>query len=214
MPFTRLQGAYAALIAESGFKSVSESLQGSDFYQPGDGPGAIRPQHREARQSPILSNPPYSQPGKEQGRRLPGHRSAGGGERGPLAGGWGLGMQGRWSGHMPPAQLREALPAASCEGHVCTAGPGPCAGLLWARWEGFKGKPGVAGWGRGAARAHGPRPSLTEPSGSQAVLAHRASAVLARFPLSQRSVKPLSAGGMALGPGRGLDQQGRALRAC
>lgn len=32
--------------------------------------------------------------------------------------------------HMPPAQLRWALPAASCEGHVCTAGPGPCAGLL------------------------------------------------------------------------------------
>lgn len=33
--------------------------------------------------------------------------------------------------HMPPAQLHRALPATSCEGHVCTAGPGPCAGLLW-----------------------------------------------------------------------------------
>lgn len=32
--------------------------------------------------------------------------------------------------HMPPAQLHRALPAASCEGHVCTAGPGLGAGLL------------------------------------------------------------------------------------
>lgn len=66
--------------------------------------------------------------------------------------GWCVGQMVRpW--HMPPAQLQGACLAASCEGHVCTAGPSPGAGLLWARWEGVQGKAWLC-WGvRGEARA-------------------------------------------------------------
>lgn len=59
--------------------------------------------------------------------------------------------------HMPPAQLRRALPAASCEGHVCTAGPGPCAGLLGARWEGVRRK----AWPCWVSEGRGPSSGLS-----------------------------------------------------
>lgn len=60
--------------------------------------------------------------------------------------------------HMPPAQLLGALPAASREGHVCIAGPGPCAGPLWAGWERVQGKAWPCWAGEGRGQSCGPRP--------------------------------------------------------
>lgn len=155
----------ATVIAEPGFESESASrsrAQAPDgpALQPGDHPGAVHPQQGEARQSSVLSNPSCSQPGREWGGGPLGHEKCRWGRGGPPAAGPGGAYAGQMvrPQHMPLAQLLGALPAASREGHVCIAGPGPCAGLLQAGWERVQGKAWPCWAGEGRGQSCGPRP--------------------------------------------------------
>lgn len=103
-----------------------------------------------------------------------------------LEGAWHWGQGGGCAGqmvrlkHMPLAQLHRALPAASCEGHVCTAGPGPCAGLLRGQVGGVEMEAWSYWVGERRGQSWGLR-LLAESSGSQTVLILGASGVCAQI---------------------------------